>query len=285
MLLIPDTDKDLFKIIITFLLLLLSACAAIPDMAERRSYAQKLADGKGWVGSTIQAEEFLLQVYAPVQFEPAHTLTIYIEGDGLAGINTTTPSFNPTPVNPLALKLALRDDTPAVYLARPCQYVSFDQSTKCNQKYWTGSRFAPEVVSAMNRAIDQLKLKFTSEKIIMVGYSGGGALAALVAAKRDDVEYLITIAGNLDHVAWTRRHQLTQLTHSLNAADYSDKLQNIRQIHYVGGKDRVVGEFVARSYAAKFANGLPDSVIVLPDFDHDCCWEMYWPELIRLKKQ
>lgn len=274
----------MFKIIITFLLMLLSACAVIPDQAERRSYAQRLADGKGWEGSTIQADEFLLQVYAPAQLEPAQTLTIYIEGDGLAWINASTPSFNPTPVNPLALKLALRDDTPSVYLARPCQYVTFDQSPKCSQKYWTGSRFAPEVVSAMNRAIDHLKLKFSSEKIILAGYSGGGAVAALVAAQRDDVDYLMTIAGNLDHVAWTTRHRLTPLNQSLNAADFSDKLQYTKQTHYVGGKDRVVGEFVARSYEAKFAGGLPESVIVMPDFDHDCCWELHWPELKRLKK-
>jgi len=256
---------------------------AIPGKAERNEYACTLANTHGWVSSMIETDDFLLQAYVPAKPKPAKVLTIYIEGDGLAWINVSTPSFNPTPSNPLALMLAVRDDAPAAYLGRPCQYVNFDQTSKCSQKYWTSHRFAPEVIRAVNQAIDQLKFKFSSEKLILVGYSGGGAVAALVAARRTDVAYLMTIAGNLDHQAMTNKQQLSPLRGSLNAADFADKLQNIKQIHYVGGKDHIIGEFVARAYSKKFANGLANSIVVMPDFDHVCCWEKYWPDLKNSK--
>ncbi len=275
----------MFKKINIFLLtlLLLSGCASIPGQSVRNEHTYKLASDRGWLSNVINTDYFLLQTYVPAKLQSTKKLTIYIEGDGLAWINRSTPSFNPTPVNPVALKLALQDDKPAVYIARPCQYVNFDQSPNCSQKYWSGHRFSPEVIYATNQAVDQLKLKFGAKELVLVGYSGGGAVAALVAAQRTDISYLITIAGNLDHQTWTARQQLSPLRNSLNAADFTDKLQNIKQIHYVGGKDHIIGEFVARAYSKKFASGLSNSIVVMPDFDHVCCWEKYWPDLKNSK--
>ena len=264
-------------------LLLSGGCVSIPSQAERNEHAHKLASDRGWVSSVISTDYFLLQTYVPAKLQSTKELAIYIEGDGLAWINRSTPSFNPTPANPLALQLALQDDKPAAYLARPCQYVNFDQSPNCSQKYWTSYRFAPEVIYATNQAIDQLKLKFGAKTLVLIGYSGGGAVAALVAAQRKDVSYLMTIAGNLDHQAWTNKQQLIALGNSLNPVDFSDKLQNVKQTHYVGGKDNITGEFVARSYSKKFASSLSNSIVVIPHFNHVCCWEKYWPDLKNSK--
>ena len=55
-----------------------------------------------------------------------------------------------------------------------------------------------KVVRVSKQAIDTLKQQFQSEEIVLVGYSGGGAIAALVAARRADVADLISVAGNLD---------------------------------------------------------------------------------------
>ncbi len=261
----------------------MAGCVSIPSHTARNEHARKLAIDRGWVSSLINTDNFLLQAYVPAKLQSAKELTIYIEGDGLAWINRSTPSFNPTPANPLALKLALQDDKPAAYLARPCQYVSFDQSPNCSQKYWGSYRFAPEVIHATSQAIDQIKLKFGAESLILIGYSGGGAVAALAAAQRMDVSYLITIAGNLDHQAWTNKQQLRPLQNSLNPADYADKLQNIKQTHFVGGKDGITGEFVARAYSKRFVSDLSNSIVVMPDFDHVCCWQMYWPDLKNSK--
>ena len=54
---------------------------------------------------------------------PVDEVHVYIEGDGYAWATTTDPSDDPTPINPLALRLAAVDDAPNVlYLARPCQF-------------------------------------------------------------------------------------------------------------------------------------------------------------------
>ena len=260
------------------MLLALTSCVS-NSPAERQSKADLLVAGKGWQKLQLPTVDFVLTAYVPSNITSSDTLTIYIEGDGLAWINASTPSFNPTPNNPLALKLALRDTSPAAYLARPCQYIELSQSSNCSQKYWTHSRFSPEVIDATNQAIDQIKLRFNADKLILVGYSGGGAVAALAAARRQDVIRLVTIAGNLDHRIWVKEHHLSPLSNSLNPADEWEKLQNIPQTHFVGGKDLNVGESVARGYAAKFPSALRPSIIVIPNFDHHCCWEENWPNL------
>lgn len=273
---------SLFKKIYSLLLvlLLLSGCVSIPSQTERNEHARKLTSDRGWIASTIKTDDFSLQTYAPAKLQSTKELTIYIEGDGIAWINQSTLSFNPTPANPLALKLALQDNKPAAYLARPCQYVSFDQSPNCSQKYWSSHRFSPEVIHSSNQAIEQLKLKFKAEKIILVGYSGGGAVAALVAAKRSDVIRLVTVAGNLDHEAWSKLHRISSLEGSLNPADEWQSLQKISQLHLVGASDLNISPEIANAFAAKFPRESQPRIKVIENFDHICCWVQQWPALL-----
>lgn len=266
---------------IVFLLFIwgMAGCTTLPSQLVRNESAEKLATDHNWKGTLILTDDFTIKAYLPSNLSMSDTLTIYIEGDGLAWINSSTPSLNPTPINPLALKLALRDTSPSVYIGRPCQYVDGSDFRNCTQKYWTSHRFSSEVLHATDQAIDQLKLRFNAKTLTLVGYSGGGAVAALVSAKRNDVIRLITIAGNLDHQSWTNTHQLSPLLGSLNPADYWEQLKKIPQTHFVGGKDLVIGESVARAYAKKFPSNSTLSIIVIPKFDHHCCWEQSWNEL------
>jgi alpha/beta hydrolase fold len=270
---------NLVRLALTGCILLLSACALAPSLAERANNAENLATQANWQAADIKTDDFLLRTYLPKALVKAEALTIYIEGDGLAWFNASSPSDDPTPMNPLALKLALLDTSPAVYLARPCQYVGIQNQTNCSQALWTSHRFSNAVVSATNQAINQLKQKLNAHKLILVGYSGGGAVAALVAARRNDVVRLITVAGNLDHRAWTSEHHLTPLAGSLNPVDAWQQLQDIPQTHFVGSQDAVIGESVARSYAAHFISGKQPVIVVIPAFDHNCCWDMRWPTL------
>ena len=267
--------KNLWLIV----LLSLSACTHIPTQQERSENAIALANKAGWKKEYIETNRFTLAAFLPTSIPTAELLTIYIEGDGLSWIDASTPSNEPTPMDPLALKLALRDDAPSAYLARPCQYVAEDRKKSCAQKYWTHSRFSEEVIEASNLAIDQLKHKFAAKKLLLVGYSGGGAVAALIAARRLDVVRLITLAGNIDHRAWTRENHLSPLSGSLNPADEWLYLQHIPQTHFVGGNDEVIGEYVARSYASHFPADLQPSIVVVPQYDHHCCWVESWPAL------
>ncbi|MEZ4694464.1 MAG: hypothetical protein R2837_10880 [Aliarcobacter sp.] len=51
----------------------------------------------------------------------------------------------------------------------------------------------------------------------------------LLSAYRNDIDSLITVAGNLDIEKWTTMYNLSKLDGSLNPADFSKKLENIKQ--------------------------------------------------------
>ena len=269
------------KFVLLILALLLVACANLPTPDESRQHADSLAFARGWLASVIPSDQFDLVTFAPAKIERGDTLTVYIEGDGLAWLTSSQSSFDPTPREPLALQLALaQPEGQAAYLARPCQYVDAP-ARGCNQHYWTVQRFAPEVVAASSRALDVLKERFGAEHLILVGYSGGGAVAALLAARRKDVQRLITVAGNLDHRAWTMHHRVSPLTGSLNPADEWEALNHIPQWHFVGSDDQTMPKEITQGYANGFTKVARPKVIVIPGYSHRCCWAENWGVLWR----
>lgn len=256
--------------------LLLAACATIPSPAERTGLADALAARRGWQALDLAAAPFVLRAWLPADPAPAAELTVYIEGDGLAWLNGAQASPDPTPVNPLALRLALaQPDGAAAYLARPCQYARA-AATACAQRYWTGQRFAPEVIAASGQALDALKQRFGASRLTLVGYSGGAAVAALLAAGRSDVARLVTVAGNLDHRAWTAYHRVLPLEGSLNPADRVAALAGVPQWHLVGADDSNITPQLVRDFAARFTRGRQPQVWVEPGFGHQCCWAEQW---------
>lgn len=264
------------------LALTLSACASI-DPQERRVNADRLANAQQWKSLHLAAGRFVLAAYLPPLQKKEETLTVYIEGDGFAWLTRSQPSNDPTPRNPVALQLALRHGKGAVaYLARPCQYVKEQETKGCEVAYWTQRRFAPEVIEATSLAIDALKQSIGASKLVLVGYSGGGAVAALVAAGRQDVVQIATVAGNLDHFAWTALHGTLPLEGSINPADAWESLQNIPQLHFVGESDHNVSIEVTNAYLARFPPQHRPKVFLIKGFDHVCCWVDQWPELSLL---
>ena len=264
------------RLVWVFILLGLAGCV---DLApeSRWQHADQLADKAGWQKLRIPTDKFVLSAYVPKNIAQAATLTVYIEGDGLAWLSRSQASDDPTPRNPVGLELALRHPQGmAAYLARPCQYVEANDVKNCREFYWTRGRFAPDVIEASNQAISVLKKRAGADKLVLVGYSGGGAVAALVAARRNDVVRLVTVAGNLDHRAWTSMHHVPALEESLNPADEWRALLHIPQTHFVGERDEVVGRDVADSYASRFPSDRRPEIVTIPDFDHVCCWVEKW---------
>jgi len=256
----------------------LVACASI-DPQERRANADALAAAQQWKMLRMSAGRFVLAAYVPSRPMKNDILAVYIEGDGFAWLTRSQPSDDPTPRSPVGLQMALRHGKgAAAYLARPCQYVDGKDARGCEAAYWTKRRFAPEVIDAADLAIDELKRHFGASKLVLVGYSGGGAVAALVAARRQDVVQLVTVAGNLDHLAWTSLHRILPLDGSLNPADAWETLQTIPQVHFVGGNDKNVGVEVINSYLARFPPQHRPAMRVINGFDHTCCWADQWHE-------
>lgn len=262
-----------FLIIILFI----SGCSTSPSPTVRNTNAEMLAASSGWAPLAINTTPLPITAFLPSQSRPATHLNVYIEGDGMAWISRSKASSDPTPVTPLALQLALKDKTPSVYLGRPCQYADAAHNNRCQKKWWTNNRFAPEIVTTLNHAVDKLKQHFDAQTLTLVGYSGGSALAVLIAAERNDVTQIITIAGNLDTHAWTEHHRVSPLVGSLNPADAWQHVANIPQTHFVGSKDNVMPKEIAQSYARRFPSHAPVSIQVIDGYDHQCCWLDNWP--------
>jgi len=262
-------------------LLLFPGCAGLfPD-----SYvaADNLAEKAGLKKQFIRTGNFELLTYSHLTVSGTE-LTIYIEGDGSAWRGRYCLSSDPTPKNPLALKLLLLDPAAnIVYIARPCQYViKRKRGENCNSDYWSTKIFSPLVISAMNQACSIMKKQVAATGIHLVGYSGGGAVAVLVASRRNDVLSIRTIAGNLDHKEVCRYHKVSPLTGSLNAIDVADKIRYIPQIHYCGSQDRIVPAFIAKRFVARQGKSRCSRVILVHKVDHCEGWIDQWPVLLRM---
>lgn len=264
---------------------LLVACSTPLPPETRQRQATELAHSHGWQSLQLNAGIFRLQAFAPTHFAKGERLTLYLEGDGFAWISARQPSNDPTPLNPQALHLALAQPAGnAAYLGRPCQYLGANRKP-CRQRYWTGARFSEEVVASLDLAADQLKALADARQLTLVGYSGGAALALLLAARRDDVDEVFSVAGNLDHRAWTERLHLTPLADSLNPAHMRAQLVDVRQRHWVGADDRIVPPQLADHFVAGFSGQGNIRVQRLPGVNHHCCWTELWPQLWQRSRQ
>ncbi len=230
----------------------------------------------------IKSAPFVLTSFQRLS-KQGEDLHVYIEGDGLAWMNKRTPSLDPSPTDPVALKLATKDPSyNVVYLARPCQYTKMSAADQlCDQKYWTSARFAPEIVQAINNSISDIKKDAGASSITITGFSGGGGIAALVTAERDDVKLLRTVAGNLDPDKMAEIHNISPLDESLNPADISSKIAHVPQIHFIGTEDKIITSEIASSYRQASRDSSCITVQPVKGVSHDKGWNSIWPTLLH----
>ena len=272
--------KQLYSLYVVIALIPLVGCVGA-DLLPGRSQAGWYAGDAGWAYSTVDTGTFFLTTALSPFLATGETLTVYLEGDGRAFVGKRTPSADPTPGTPTALRMAVSQSGPVGWIARPCQYTRAETARGCDVRYWTSHRYAPEVIESVGRAIDRLKARSGAQSIVLVGYSGGGAVAALLAAQRADVTGFVTVAGNIDIGFWVARDKLAPLAGSLDPADYADRLSKVPQVHFTGGKDSVVTSDVAEAYMKKLERGAPARVVKLAEFDHHCCWVDAWLRLLQ----
>ncbi|WP_242442993.1 alpha/beta hydrolase [Magnetospirillum sp. 15-1] len=265
-------------IILASLLASVTSCATF----DRQGAADTLAVRGGLQRSLVKTDPFTLTTYSRLA-TPGRPVTIYIEGDGLAWLDRNRVSPDPTPRNPVALDLASHDRSANVaYLARPCQYTEPRFNPRCTEVYWTDRRFSEEVVASMNAAVEQIKRGASADTVHLVGYSGGGAVATLIAARRKDVASLRTVAGNLDHEAVNAHHGVSPMRGSLNPIDVAGAASTIPQLHFSGSLDTVVPSVIARDYAKRAANPACIQVVTVEGATHADGWSERWPDLLKM---
>lgn len=209
---------------------------------------------------------------------PAGPTYVYIEGDGAAWLSRSRLSADPTPRDPVALRLALNHPGPgALYAARPCQYAPAAALARCDPALWSDARWSGAVVAAMSAALSRWK-RSPDERLVLAGWSGGGVIAALLAARRNDVDGVITIAAPLDAAAWTAHHGVSPLAASLDpAAEPADRRAPALHLH--GGRDTTVPPSIVEAYR----RAAPPNArfVTVPTFGHRRCWAHAWPRLLR----
>ena len=211
---------------------------------------ERLAATLGMSRSVVEAGGFRSPIFmrgVPVPEDAP--LAVFIEGDGVPWRGGREPSLDPTTGDPIALKLLAQTPPPAAYVSSP---VLPDMTgPRCTPERWTMERYSDEIVSSMTEAVRTAAAQAKARSVVLVGYSGGGVLAVLIAERLDNVAAVITVGANLDIDAWTKHHGYLPLTGSLNPAA-STAEHRWPETHLYGARDANVPPATAEAYFKRF---------------------------------
>lgn len=238
--------------------LFFSSCSVVKTVPEDFLYKE------------LKTDVFTLSSYQKINNKNG-VYKIYIEGDGFAFNYRGMPTKDPTPKSRFLRDIAFSDNNlNVIYLARPCQYI-LNKNPVCSKRHWTTARFSPEVVRSTAEAIKQI---VKDNEVILIGYSGGAQVAGLVAVLNPDinVKKIITIAGNLDHLAWTQYHNLPSLSESLNLENYKVNFLQIPQMHYVGTRDKNTTPEISKNFVED-----EKLIVEVEGASHNKGWEKIYP--------
>ena len=237
------------------------------------------ADARGLVREQISAGNLPVIIYRDREISRSGEIHIYLDGDGKPWIGGKRIAVDPTTRSKLVLDMISADEAPAILVGRPCYYIQVsERPDSCSESLWTSHRYSPEVVSAISDAIALQLKKYQPRKLVLIGYSGGGTLAALVASQLESVDVLVTVAANLNVDAWSELHGYTPLARSLNEENFPYIPDAIKQFHFVGGADRNVPPWITDSVAGRQESA---RLIERTDFTHECCWPKDWASALK----
>jgi hypothetical protein len=235
---------------------------------------EKLAGTLGMTRSVVEVGGFRSLLFMRSVAAPQDApLAIFIEGDGVPWRGGMEPSLDPTTADPIALNLLGETPLSAAYVSRPC----YQDMTgpRCTPERWTMERYSNEIVSSMTEAVRTAAVRASARRVVLVGYSGGGVLAVLIAERLDNVAAVITVGANLDTDAWTQHHGYLPLTGSLNPA-LSTAEHHWPETHLYGARDTVVPAATTAAYFKRFPKAQQK---IIESYDHVCCWVQQWPTL------
>ena len=249
--------------------LLIAGCALSPA-SDFDNYATHL----GLDSNSVHSASHDHRVFSK-SGDSSSGLRVYFGSDGTPWVGNKTVARDPTPQRPLTLDLMTRDPGPAVYVGRPCYH---GKMRNCGPHLWTSGRFSESVLASMTEATRTIIAGYPGLEVTLIGYSGGGVLALLVAERLPGVARVVTLAANLDTDNWADRHGYLPLSSSINPADHLSWRQELIQLHLSGTRDENVTaddheRLRRKHHAATFKQ--------VADFSHSCCWVEHWPRLLE----
>lgn len=215
----------------------------------------------------------------------ASVLHVYLENDGAPYLSPQHIAANPSLRQSFfALKLMQQDRAPSLYISRPCYGFAHDALPQtCTAKYWTTARYSQEIVDALSQALDvgKQQVNLAERKIVLIGHSGGGALAMLLAGQRADVTGVITLAGNLHIDAWTQLHGYHPLTESINPFHQARLPAQIKRWHFAGTDDRNIPPHLLALTCQRDRDA---ECKTLDKVAHEFGWLGHWPGILNMLK-
>lgn len=277
--------KSLLPIKAAFLtILILGGCIATSLPTLRTETAQRIAAPAWMIKRDIPAAPYLLRAYERIH-KRGGIANIYIEGDGINGKYASGKRADFTPVNPVALHLASKDNAEnLIYLARPCQFTGrIAYPHKCENMEWQEERFSQDVINTYNNALDEIRNRYNIRGFHITGYSGGAAIATILAAQRKDILSLRTVAGIMDNQAYTAMNNNFPLSsNALNPVNYASDLVKIPQYHFTGGQDHLVHASILNSYLQALPPTHCVQTLLVQEAEHEAGWVDKWPEILKL---
>lgn len=259
--------------LLIFALIFICSCSANHQSITAKT--SEIARSQGLEPKIYQTKNFKIFTLQRIS-DKNKPVRIYLEGDGRAFLNRNLASLNPTPTSYFLINLIKEDPSPnLIYIARPCQYLD-DQS--CEQKYWTSERFSAKIADAINEVLQN----FSTQKLQLIGYSGGGAIAKYLAVKNKNITSLRTIAGNLDQKKFAEIHRVAILDEAFIDNDLPN-LATIPQIHFVGSDDKIIPPIIAQTYLEKLPQKDCIKIITIEKATHYQGWDKNWRDLLKIE--
>lgn len=192
------------------------------------------------------------------------------------------------------------------------------KQTSClDERWWTVWRYRADVIDQYAKLIeDQLKDQLPSPRhsahhvhnnqhtwihdkpgqVILLGFSGGGSVAALLAAffaakaaRSEAIDQrgplaggslcLITLAAPLDLNRWAKHHRLSLFKDVPSGKLLAEKILALRSFHAFGGRDRKVPLESAGDFL--LTDSWQDRVHQYAELAHDASWIRLWPDLLH----
>ena len=258
-------------------LFIIITISLLTGCATPSQHFNDVAMGFKFTTDTVNSQQFKHKIYRNQRKKSTEILHVYLDGDGSPWRKKRWVTEDPTARNPLILRLMNQDSVPSILLGRPCYY-GLNTSKGCDNKYWTSHRYSTAVVDSMAEALNAWLKHYPFKQVVLIGYSGGGSIALLMANQIKKAMKVATIAANLDVKRWSEFHGYLPLDDSLNPVTDAVLNQSIKQLHFAGQDDETVPTFIIKEYADSQINA---QYYLLKGNDHTCCWETVWLSILE----
>jgi predicted esterase len=169
--------------------------------------------------------------------------------------------------------------THVVALLRPGYADPYGAKSDGDRGFALGENYTPAVVNDVAAAIQSLQLRWAAPAVILVGHSGGAAIAADVAALHPGLVRHVFLVGCPCDVPAFRRHmarlQWSPMwllpSHSLSPLRTLDRMEKGTKITAISGaNDPIALPQYAHAYIAKAtARGISASMLIIPGKGHE----------------